>query len=243
VTRPHAAPRLLAIGAHPDDVELAFGGLLGRARRAGLAIAIVDLTAGEAGRRGGAPLRLAEAAGAGRALGAASRRCLHFADGDLARCEALTPALVSLLRTEEPALVLGHADFDPHDDHRAAARALAEARAILGARAPAELCGAPARMPETYPAPPPTLRLQLDADEYAAKRAAIALHRSQLDPADAEDTGAHLPGGLHILDRADGVALHFGRGFPSGRGEPLWCRDGAGLARLFELGLAGSHDG
>ncbi|HZI64042.1 MAG TPA: PIG-L family deacetylase, partial [Thermoanaerobaculia bacterium] len=72
---------VLAIGAHPDDVELCCGGTLallaGRGRRVG----ILHLTSGEAGTRGTAAGRRAEAADAARELGAVGVEFLDCGDG------------------------------------------------------------------------------------------------------------------------------------------------------------------
>jgi LmbE family N-acetylglucosaminyl deacetylase len=60
---------ILAIGAHPDDVELSCGGTLIKSIRAGKTVGILDLTKGELGTRGSASIRANEAAAAQHVLG------------------------------------------------------------------------------------------------------------------------------------------------------------------------------
>jgi N-acetylglucosamine malate deacetylase 1 len=72
---------ILAIGAHPDDVELACSGTLLHHAAMGHTFAIVDLTAGELGTRGTAETRAAEAAESAQILGAKERLNLGLKDG------------------------------------------------------------------------------------------------------------------------------------------------------------------
>jgi len=71
---------LLALGAHPDDVEVHVGGILALATDRGLQAAILDLTSGDLGTRGTADNRRAEAQEAARILGV-QRLVLDFPDG------------------------------------------------------------------------------------------------------------------------------------------------------------------
>ncbi|HMM33555.1 MAG TPA: PIG-L family deacetylase, partial [Thermoanaerobaculia bacterium] len=72
---------VLAVGAHPDDVELGCGGTLALLARAGRSVGILDLTRGEAGTRGTPETRAAEAAESARILGARFRDGLDLGDG------------------------------------------------------------------------------------------------------------------------------------------------------------------
>lgn len=127
------AAQVLAVGAHPDDVELSFGGTLARLARAGVRVGIVDLTAGERGSRGDAAARAAEAAAAARVLGAAGRECLGLPDlGLLPDDPTQVRAVTEALRRWRPALVLAPHPEEGHPDHRAGSglieRACLEAR-------------------------------------------------------------------------------------------------------------------
>ena len=72
---------ILAIGAHPDDVELSSCGTLMRQISLGKTIGLLDLSRGELGSRGSADLRDVEAAESAAKMGAAFRRNLRMADG------------------------------------------------------------------------------------------------------------------------------------------------------------------
>ena len=71
---------VLAIGAHPDDVDLYAGGLVAALASAGVDVAMADLTAGELATRGTPDLRAEEAREAARILGVSGRECLRCRD-------------------------------------------------------------------------------------------------------------------------------------------------------------------
>ena len=74
---------LLAIAAHPDDVELTCGGTLLKSAEQGYKTGILDLTAGEMGTRGTPETRLKESAAAGRIMRVAHRENLRLPDAHL----------------------------------------------------------------------------------------------------------------------------------------------------------------
>jgi N-acetylglucosamine malate deacetylase 1 len=120
---------VLAIGAHPDDVELAVGGTLALLARQGRRCGILHLTRGERGTRGTAEERLVEAERAAAALGAVELAFLDCGDGGLRHGEAEENALIEVLRTWRPELVLSPPPRDRHPDHGRAHR-LVEAAAF-----------------------------------------------------------------------------------------------------------------
>jgi bacillithiol biosynthesis deacetylase BshB1 len=120
---------VLAIGAHPDDVELGCGGTLALLAREGRRVGILHLTRGERGTRGTPEQRLAEAERAAEALGAAELAFLDCGDGGLRAGEAEEDALIEVLRTWRPELVLGPTPHDRHPDH-GRAHTLVEAAAF-----------------------------------------------------------------------------------------------------------------
>lgn len=125
---------VLAIGAHPDDVELHTGGTLHRLAKLGYTTAIVDLTRGEASTRGTVAQRAAEATEAAVVLGAAFRETLDLGDSRLVDSETNRTAVVSLLRKIRPKLVLTHHPDQPHPDHSATAAIVTAAAYLAGAR-------------------------------------------------------------------------------------------------------------
>src|SRR5262249_40907686 len=96
----------LAIGPHPDDVELGCGGTLALLARAGRRVGILHLTRGERGTRGTPEERLAEAERAAEALGASDLAFLDCGDGGLRTGEAEEEALIEVLRAWRPDLVI-----------------------------------------------------------------------------------------------------------------------------------------
>ena len=120
---------VLAIGAHPDDVDLYAGGLVAGLARRGARVTMIDLTAGELGTRGTPEIRRREAAEAAHVLGAAERVCLGLPDGGLVGTDAgQTRALVGAMRRYRPDLVLAPWEVDKHPDHREAAALVRRAR-------------------------------------------------------------------------------------------------------------------
>jgi bacillithiol biosynthesis deacetylase BshB1 len=108
---------VLAIGPHPDDVELGCGGTLALLSAAGKRTGILHLTRGEAGTRGTAEERVEEARGAAAALGAEMVEFLDCGDGALRTGLAEEDALIEALRTYRPEMVLGPPPQDRHPDH------------------------------------------------------------------------------------------------------------------------------
>jgi LmbE family N-acetylglucosaminyl deacetylase len=141
--------RVLAVGAHPDDVEFYAGATLASLAQQGADVRIVICTDGARGGSGGAELavqRRSEAERAAVALGCAKPRFLGYADGELMNDNALRRDLVREIRAARPELLLAH---DPttlwtrsgalarlgHSDHRAAGEAVLDAlypRSLLG---------------------------------------------------------------------------------------------------------------
>ncbi|MGD2114861.1 MAG: bacillithiol biosynthesis deacetylase BshB1 [Acidobacteriota bacterium] len=118
---------VLAIGAHPDDVELGCGGTLAVLARAGRRVGILHLTRGEAGTRGTVAERRAEAEAAAEALGAAELQFLDCGDGALRHGTEEEDALIRVLRRLRPEVVLGPTPSDRHPDHGRAHRLVADA--------------------------------------------------------------------------------------------------------------------
>lgn len=111
----------LAIGAHPDDVELFCGATLAALARRGWRTGILHLTRGECGTRGTAETRAQESEAAAKILGVAVARTLDLGDGRLASSHESRLAVVAALRELRPRVVATHDAGDRrHPDHRAA---------------------------------------------------------------------------------------------------------------------------
>jgi N-acetylglucosamine malate deacetylase 1 len=125
---------VLAIAAHPDDVELACGGTLASLKARGYRFAIVDLTRGEMGTRGKPEIRAAEAQRAAEILGADFREALDLGDGGLRRGREEELAVIDVIRRETPRLILTPYPDDRHPDHRRAGQLVTDAAYYAGLR-------------------------------------------------------------------------------------------------------------
>ncbi len=125
---------ILAIGAHPDDVELSVAGTLLAERARGRSIGLLDLTRGELGTRGSADLRDREAAESAELIGASFRKNLKLVDGSIVNDEASRLAIIRVIRWSKPRIVLANARSDRHPDHGRAASLIADACFFSGLR-------------------------------------------------------------------------------------------------------------
>jgi bacillithiol biosynthesis deacetylase BshB1 len=122
---------ILALGAHPDDVEVHVGGILALATDRGLQAAILDLTSGDLGTRGTAATRRAEAQVAAGILGV-SRLVMDFPDGRFTEDESYRLRLMTELRRLRPRVLILPPPDDRHPDHRRAHRLIQEAAYYSG---------------------------------------------------------------------------------------------------------------
>ncbi len=123
---------ILAIGAHPDDVELGCGGTVAKLISEGKTVAIVDLTQGELGTRGTNFTRAEEAANSAKILGISSRENLKMKDGFLTNSEEHQLQIVKIIRKYRPEIVLANAIDDRHPDHAKAAKLVSDACFLSG---------------------------------------------------------------------------------------------------------------
>ncbi len=125
---------ILAIGAHPDDVEFSCGGTLISHAEMGKKVGVIDLTRGELGTRGTPAQRHQEAANAAKIMGLTIRDNMGFADGFFTNDSMHKIALIKKIRQYRPSIVLAPALYDRHPDHGRAADLVAEACFLAGLR-------------------------------------------------------------------------------------------------------------
>ena len=123
---------ILAIGAHPDDVELGCGGTLAKMISENKKVGILDLTEGELGTRGTAITRKAEAEEASKILSIAYRENLKFRDGFFKNDDTHQIELIKIIRKYKPDIVLANAVNDRHPDHGKAAKLVYDACFLSG---------------------------------------------------------------------------------------------------------------
>lgn len=115
---------VLAIGAHPDDVDMIAGGTIAKLVNRGKSVVIMDLTRGEMGTRGSPELRQEEARCAARVLGVQERITLDLGDGRLEDNLENRRQVIEKIRAFRPKVVMGHYWEDLHPDHVAAGNIL-----------------------------------------------------------------------------------------------------------------------
>jgi LmbE family N-acetylglucosaminyl deacetylase len=128
-------PRMLVLGAHPDDAEFHSGGLIAGYCEAGFPVRIVSVTNGCSGHHQRPPaeltkLRAAEAAAVGRMIGA-EYEVWDFPDGALEPTLEVRAQIIRSIRTFKPDLVLTHRTNDYHPDHRAVGQAVQDASYLV----------------------------------------------------------------------------------------------------------------
>jgi len=118
---------ILAIGVHPDDIELSCAGTLLKHITLGKTVGLLDLTLGEMGTRGNAELRTQEAMKSAKILGASFRKQLHFADCFFENTQPNIVEIIKVIREHKPQIILCNAVSDRHPDHGRAAKLVTDA--------------------------------------------------------------------------------------------------------------------
>ena len=117
---------ILAIFAHPDDMELTVGGTLLKMKVLGYRTGALDITQGEMGTRGTPEGRAEEAREAARILKLDARENLELPDGNVWVTDETRVKLVRALRRLKPKVVLTQQLDDPHPDHNHIAQLVRE---------------------------------------------------------------------------------------------------------------------
>jgi N-acetylglucosamine malate deacetylase 1 len=125
---------VLAIGAHPDDIEMTSAGTIFSLINQGKTVAAIDLTRGELGTRGTPEIRAQEAAEGARIMKLSARENMGFRDGFFRNDEEHQMALIPLIRKYQPKIVLTNTPDDRHPDHGRAAELVTEACFYAGLR-------------------------------------------------------------------------------------------------------------
>lgn len=174
---------ILAVGAHPDDLEIGVGGLLHQLARRGMRVAMLDLTRGEMGSRGTPALRAQEAEAAAQILGVAARDNAGLPDGAVANITEQQRAVIPFVRKYRPHLILAPMAPDRHPDHAAACGLLRDANYFSGL-ARIDTGQEPYRCPALWHYHPylesamPPFIVDI-SDDFEAKIAALRAHASQ----------------------------------------------------------------
>jgi N-acetylglucosamine malate deacetylase 1 len=123
---------ILAVGVHPDDVELSCCGTLLKHIDLGYKVGLLDLTKGELGTRGNAEIRTEEAMASAQLMGALVREQLDLEDGFFLQNKESILKIVKILRQYRPDIVFANALEDRHPDHGRASKLIADACFLSG---------------------------------------------------------------------------------------------------------------
>lgn len=131
---------ILAIGAHPDDVELGCSGTIAKEIAKGKKVGILDLTRGELGTRGTAEIRDSEAKSAADILGVSFRENLNFKDGFFTNDLNHQLKLIEVIRKCKPSIILCNAIDDRHIDHPKGAKLVVDSCFLSGLKKINTIC-------------------------------------------------------------------------------------------------------
>ena len=203
---------VLAIAAHPDDVELTCAGTLVQLKARGRRFGLVDLTRGELGTRGTDSIRRKEAERAAEILGAEFRETFDFGDGRIAGTREQELQVVDLIRREKPRLVITPYPEDRHPDHARAGRLVTDLSFYAGLR----------KIETNWPAHRPQQTIYFSTaylhepdfvvditSAMQTRRAAIQAYSSQFHNVDSQEPQTVLSQ-RSFLEGVEARARHFG---------------------------------
>jgi len=219
---------VLAIAAHPDDIELICGGTLIRAHMLGRSTGIIDLARGEMASRGTPELRAKEAAKAAKVMGVAVRENLGFPDGGIQNTPETRAKLAVVIRQLKPRIVITHSQHGRHPDHPIVAQLVRDACFVAGLKK-VEPKVAPHRPLKVIHAlsfrednQKPTFVVDI-SEAFEKKLEAIACYKSQFG--EAVQAGEVYPNGEPLSDLIRHHAAHYGSLIRCRYGEPFYTTE------------------
>jgi len=217
---------VLAIAAHPDDVEHTCGGTLIRMAEAGYRTGVLDLTAGDMGTRGSPEERLAEAEAAAKHMSLAWRGNLHFPDARLENTISARMTLAVKIRELCPRVVVLPYWEARHPDHYRACELGYEACFLAGLKKLDEY-SEPHRpfkivYSTLYANVKPSFVVDISA-QFERRMAALLCYKSQFS---AQEEGKHLfPTEQEIRERLGAIARFYGNLIGVKYGEPFAVKE------------------
>jgi bacillithiol biosynthesis deacetylase BshB1 len=238
--RPSSPVDLLAIAAHPDDVELTCAGTLIKMQRRGYQTGIVDLTNGEMGTRGDAETRRKESQDAARVMGVAVRLRAELPDAHLHNTDETRRVVVELIRMLRPRVVILPFPVGRHPDHRVASD-LGRDACFLAGLARYDARREPYK-PEkvlyalAYREDPVKPSFVVDiSEEFDTKLRAIRCYASQFDG--AESAGEIFPTGQALYDLVRIQNAHYGSLIRAAYGEPFVTQETVRIDDVVAMGV------
>lgn len=228
---------VLAIAAHPDDVEQTCGGTLIRMAGLGYRTGVLDLTAGEMGTRGDPGLRLAEAAEAARLLGLAWRGNSGLPDGRLENTWEARLKVAAEIRRLRPAVVILPYWQARHPDHTRACEIGYEACFLAGLRKIET--DAPPHRPRKliysslYAGVAPSFVVDI-SEQFERRMQALLAYHSQYGR--REEASELFPDPEEIRERLAAIARYYGNLIGARYGEPFVTRETMRVDDIVALG-------
>lgn len=230
---------ILAVFAHPDDMELTVGGTLLKMKSRGYRTGALDITKGEMGTRGTVEIRAEEAETAAQILKLDLRENLELPDGHVFVTDVERTALVRALRRLKPKVILTHQLDDPHPDHNHIATLVRESARLASMRKfdgefGQERIAVPmvAHNVFSYRVPPSFI---IDISEFHdAKMDAIRAHASQFHDPNSTAPETRLTSKT-FLDELANRSRYFGSLIGVASGEPFYVREQLNVDDPIEL--------
>ncbi len=230
---------ILAIFAHPDDLELSVGGTMLKLKDLGYRTGALDVTRGEMGTRGTVEGRAVEAEDAAKILKLDIRDNLGLPDGHVFVTDDARVALVRALRRLKPRVILTHQENDSHADHDHIATLVRESSRLAAMRN---------YDPDTgdEKIPPPIVAHNVfsrrvvpsfivDISDFLdAKMDALHSHRSQFYDPNSTEPETMLTGKSY-LDEIANRSRYYGSMIGVAAGEPFFVREMLNVNDPFEL--------
>ncbi|HTG60160.1 MAG TPA: bacillithiol biosynthesis deacetylase BshB1 [Terriglobia bacterium] len=218
---------ILAIAAHPDDVELTCGGTVIRMVEAGYRVGILDLSAGESGTRGSPSLRQKESSRASRVMGIVHRANLGLPDAGIEDVREHKLLIAQKIRELHPRTVILPYWEGRHPDHYTAGQIGYEA-CFLAGLVKLRLEGRPHRPHKIIYASlyVPSIRPSFVVDistQFEKKLKSILCYGSQFSP--RKDVHNLFPSRSDLRERVGSLARHFGLMIGVRYGEPFMMRE------------------
>jgi bacillithiol biosynthesis deacetylase BshB1 len=219
---------VLAIGAHPDDMELICGGTLIGAHVLGRSTGILDLAAGEMASKGTPQLRATEAAKAARIMGVSVRENLGLPDGGIRNTPETRAQLAVVIRRMQPKIVITHSLHGRHPDHPIVAQLVRDACFVAGLKKiePATPVHRPLKVLHALSFrednEKPTFVVDI-TNSFETKLEAIGCYESQFG--DAVQAGEVYPNGEPLPDLIRHHAAHYGSLIRCRYGEPFYTTE------------------
>lgn len=238
---------ILAIFAHPDDVELTVGGTLLKMKSLGYKTGALDVTRGEMGTRGTVEGRAQEAEDAAKILKLDVRENLGLPDGHVFVTDDERVQLVRVLRRLQPKVLLTHQLDDPHPDHNHIALLVREAARLASMQKydgdfGQERIKAPMVAHNIF-SQRVTPSFIVDISDFVAeKTASIKAHASQFYNPNAgkEELETRLTS-KNFIEELENRSRYFGSMIGVAAGEPFFVREALNIEKPIFTGLFGSR--